>query len=55
MNLLDKIIEARRKSKEKYDDFLDYLLIKEDQIIQLTNEQIKDNILTMIIAGLFLI
>ncbi|WMV27652.1 hypothetical protein MTR67_021037, partial [Solanum verrucosum] len=51
MNLLDKILEARRKSKEKYDDFLDYLLIKDDQIIQLTNEQIKDNILTMIIAG----
>ncbi|XP_055835713.1 abscisic acid 8'-hydroxylase 4 [Solanum dulcamara] len=51
MSLLDKIIEARRKSKETYDDFLDHLLIKDDQIIQLTDEQIKDNILTMIIAG----
>lgn len=55
MNLLDRIIEARRTSNKKYDDFLDYLLIKDNQIIQLTNEQIKDNILTMIIAGLFLI
>ncbi|XP_060199720.1 abscisic acid 8'-hydroxylase 4 [Lycium barbarum] len=51
MKLLDKIIEARRKSKKKYDDFLDHILIKDDQTIQLTNEQIKDNILTMIIAG----
>ncbi|KAM3304645.1 abscisic acid 8'-hydroxylase 4 [Capsicum chacoense] len=51
MKLLDKIIEARRKSKEKYDDFLDHLLISDDQITQLTDEQIKDNILTMIIAG----
>nr|XP_004238286.1 abscisic acid 8'-hydroxylase 2 [Solanum lycopersicum] len=51
MNLLDRIIEARRTSNKKYDDFLDYLLIKDNQIIQLTNEQIKDNILTMIIAG----
>ncbi|XP_027772117.1 abscisic acid 8'-hydroxylase 2 isoform X2 [Solanum pennellii] len=51
MNLLDRIIEARRKSNKKYDDFLDYLLIKDNPIIQLTNEQIKDNILTMIIAG----
>ncbi|KAK4722975.1 hypothetical protein R3W88_013208 [Solanum pinnatisectum] len=49
ISLLDK--EARRKSKEKYDGFLDYLLIKDEQMIQLTNEQIKDNILTMIIAG----
>ncbi|CAN4093890.1 unnamed protein product [Withania somnifera] len=46
MRLLDKIIEARRKSKEKNDDLLDHLLTT-----QLTNQQIKDNILTMIIAG----
>ncbi|MCD7458296.1 hypothetical protein HAX54_037796 [Datura stramonium] len=51
MRLLDRIIDTRRKSKEKLDDFLDHLLIKGDQTTQLTNQQIKDNILTMIIAG----
>ncbi|KAJ8555563.1 hypothetical protein K7X08_013059 [Anisodus acutangulus] len=56
MILLDKIIEARRRSKEKCDDFLDHLLIKDgeksiEEETQLRNQQIKDNILTMIIAG----
>nr|XP_016499412.1 PREDICTED: abscisic acid 8'-hydroxylase 2-like [Nicotiana tabacum] len=53
MRLLDKIIEKRRKSKEKFDDFLAHLLSKDsgEEAIQLSNQQIKDNILTMIIAG----
>lgn len=53
MRLLDKIIEKRRKSKEKFDDCLTHLLSKDsgEEAIQLSNQQIKDNILTMIIAG----
>ncbi|OIT34445.1 PREDICTED: abscisic acid 8'-hydroxylase 2 [Nicotiana attenuata] len=53
MRLLDKIIEKRRKSKEKFDDLLAHLLSKDsgEEAIQLSNQQIKDNILTMIIAG----
>ncbi|XP_075082232.1 abscisic acid 8'-hydroxylase 2 [Nicotiana tabacum] len=57
MRLLDKIIEKRRNSKEKFDDFLAHLLSKDgeeseqENATQLTNQEIKDNILTMIIAG----
>ncbi|CAK9178498.1 unnamed protein product [Ilex paraguariensis] len=60
MNALNKIVNERRRRRglEDHDpeDFLHYLLIEDDKAIcdgapSLTDVQIKDNILTMIIAG----
>ncbi|KAM7517202.1 hypothetical protein LguiA_006785 [Lonicera macranthoides] len=53
MSRLDRIINERRHLQEThYEDLLQHLLTKEnDEALSLTDEQIKDNILTMIIAG----
>lgn len=56
MSRLDRIINQRRHLQEtRYEDLLQHLLTKEnDEALSLTDEQIKDNILTMIIAGLII-
>ena len=56
MNTLKRIIELRRKGLEFHDDFLQSLLRRDgddddDDYDPLTDKQILDNILTLIIAG----
>ncbi|MQL89221.1 hypothetical protein Taro_021781 [Colocasia esculenta] len=54
MNMLKKIIHLRREGLEHHEDFLQSL-VKEDEHTSdgsLTDSQIQDNILTLIIAGL---
>lgn len=41
----------RRGLGANYEDFLKYLLTKDDETLRLTDAEIQDNILTMIIAG----
>ncbi len=51
-DILLKIIEDRRKSKEKYDDLLDMLLASSyDDGSQMSNEQLIDEILILFVAG----
>ncbi|KAA8528668.1 hypothetical protein F0562_036023 [Nyssa sinensis] len=53
MGKLEKMISERRRGLETYhEDFLGHLLTEDcDEAPSVTDEQIKDNILTMIIAG----
>ena len=58
MGTLEKMIRERRRGLEAYpEDFLQHLLLEDkhiscgDESQSLSDEQIKDNILTMIIAG----
>ncbi|XP_021892795.1 cytochrome P450 720B2, partial [Carica papaya] len=57
MQTLDKLIVERRSSMGSHDDFLQQLLMENDAIsssrhtLKLRDAEIKDNILTMIIAG----
>lgn len=59
MNILDKVISERRGGiKQAYQgDFLQQMLMEDekasstDEAPRLTDAEIKDNILTMIIAG----
>lgn len=57
INILEKAISGRRKGTEAYhEDFLQYMLMEDDKASsdeapRLTDAEIKDNILTMIIAG----
>lgn len=48
MITLGKIINDRRRTKTRKDDFLEHLLNMKETLI---DEEIKDNVLTMIIAG----
>lgn len=60
MQTLDKLIVERRSSMGSHDDFLQQLLMENDAIsssrhtLKLRDAEIKDNILTMIIAGLII-
>lgn len=57
MSTLEKMmIERRRCSNANQEDFLQHLLTEDDkagsnEVSRLTDSEIKDNILTMIIAG----
>ncbi|XAR61733.1 (+)-abscisic acid 8'-hydroxylase [Bertholletia excelsa] len=53
MGALEKIIDERRRGIGAHEDFLQHLVMEHDQneAPSLTDAQIKDNILTMIIAG----
>lgn len=55
MSTLEKMISERRRNVEAYcDDFLQNLLhdkVCSNEVPSLTDAQIQDNILTMIIAG----
>lgn len=57
INILEKAISERRRGTETYhEDFLQHMLIEDDKASSdespmLTDAEIKDNILTMIIAG----
>jgi len=58
MDILEKVISKRRgETATSRVDFLQQLLaddenkLGKDEIIRLTDKEIKDNILTMIIAG----
>ena len=58
INILEKAISGRRSSgREAYhEDFLQHMLMEDDRASseeahRLTDAEIKDNILTMIIAG----
>lgn len=48
--MVEKKIEERRRGEAYHEDFLQHLL-KEDEVPPLTDAEIQDNILTMIIAG----
>ena len=50
MKFLERKIEERRRGEAYHEDFLQHLL-KEDEGQSLTDAEIKDNILTLIIAG----
>nr|XP_029117110.1 abscisic acid 8'-hydroxylase 2-like [Elaeis guineensis] len=52
-NTLRKIIASRRKSLERHEDFLQWLLVRDESLHDdpWTDTQILDNILTLIIAG----
>lgn len=52
MNRLRKMIHLRKKRLEYHEDFLQGLLVGDGKD-PLTDEQIMDNILTLIIAGVF--
>jgi len=56
MEMLEKIIRERRNEinshNNHHEDFLQQLLAVDNDTPQLTDAEIKDNILTMIIAGL---
>lgn len=58
MNILEKAISERRRGAEafEHEDFLQRMLMNDekacsDEASRLTDAEIKDNILTMIIAG----
>lgn len=58
INLLEKAISGRRRSGTEayHEDFLQHMLMEDDKASsdeapKLTDAEIKDNILTMIIAG----
>ncbi|KAK9271231.1 hypothetical protein L1049_026821 [Liquidambar formosana] len=56
MSALEKMISERRGLKAHHEDFLQHLLAEDDrangnEVPSLTDAQIQDNILTMIIAG----
>ncbi|KAJ0024996.1 hypothetical protein Pint_08999 [Pistacia integerrima] len=52
MRTLEKMITLRRRGLEaNHEDFLQYLLTEDDETLRLTDAEIQDNILTMIIAG----
>lgn len=57
LTTLETIIEERRRRGTSHDDFLQYLLASDSKasvdadLPRLTDAEIKDNILTMVIAG----
>lgn len=53
MSRLEKIISERRTGlgDANYEDFLQHLLYEDDETLTLSDAEIQDNILTMIIAG----
>lgn len=56
MKMLEKKIEERRRGEAYHEDFLQHLLKDNggaccDEVPPLTDAEIQDNILTMIIAG----